>query len=301
MKSGIIKYAKIFFIVALVLIVAGMTMLGIFNFNQSVDYKNSYEMQISVDQNVGTSVQTMKNSAEKFFSDNGIAPVSYATQTMNDGATVVYKFNWDVSAKVGELKTAVKAALDADTSFTGVGVDVEFYVLGGDNASQVGKVVLALGVFAVIIFLYALIVEKLAGATATIFSSLLASVLFVSMINLVRIPALPFVSVTTALSALLAATLSVATVNKYRELVKLSDGKANLTQIVDKASKSALLIYVFVCAALIVAAALFVGILGWVSYLFLALQIVVAALCGTASAYFATPFMWVVIKQSKKK
>lgn len=301
MKSGIIKYSKIFFIVALVLIVAGMTMLGIFNFNQSIDYKNSYEMQISVDQNVGTSVQTMKSSAEKFFSDNGIAPVSYATQSMNDGAAVIYKFNWDVSAKVADLKSAVQAALDADTSFTGVGVDVDFYVLGGNNASQVGKVILALGIFAVVIFLYSLIVEKLAGATATIFSAILASVLFVSMVNLVRVPALPFVSVTTALSALLAAALSVATVNKYREQNKLSDGKASLTQIVDKVSKSALTLYVFACAALIVAAALFVGILGWNSYLFLALQIVIAALCGTASAYFATPFIWLIVKQSKKK
>ena len=47
MKCTLLKKIKIFFVVALALIVVGFTMFGIFGFNQTVDYKPSYEVQAS--------------------------------------------------------------------------------------------------------------------------------------------------------------------------------------------------------------------------------------------------------------
>ena len=50
MKDNFFKKIKYFFVFALVVLVAGMALLGILGFNQPVDYANNYELHISVDQ-----------------------------------------------------------------------------------------------------------------------------------------------------------------------------------------------------------------------------------------------------------
>ena len=106
---------KVWIIITLLIIVAGMVFLGVFGLGQSPDYKKSYEVRVSVDQNVNGSGEIVKDAAEKFFSDKGIKIASYATQSMDDGATFVYKIaqKADTDFSTEELKNSVQNALQA--------------------------------------------------------------------------------------------------------------------------------------------------------------------------------------------
>ena len=48
MKKLNVNRFKLFLIVALSLLVVGMTLLGVFGFNQTVDYSDSYEILSSL-------------------------------------------------------------------------------------------------------------------------------------------------------------------------------------------------------------------------------------------------------------
>ena len=52
---------KIWTVITLILIVAGMAIFGIFGFNQTVDYGNAYETDITVEQNVQKSGEIVYN------------------------------------------------------------------------------------------------------------------------------------------------------------------------------------------------------------------------------------------------
>lgn len=295
--------SKIFFVVALALIVAGMAILGFLGLNRPVDYKKSYEMQISVDQNVdvGEGVKAseiMFNAANDYFKQNGVNPKDYATQTMDDGAIVVFKFGYDVSDKVDAVKTAVNDAIDLKNDY--INADVKVNEVTGKSNIKLGYILVACGVAIVAIFLYALAMEKLAGAVATLFSTVLSAVLFISVMSVARIPAQPFITVTCVVSALIAGIISVATVNRYKEEVKNSaNDKATAWEIAESVSRKEFISYIFVLC-LIALVGIVVGLIGWMHMLFVGIQLIVASIVGVSSAFFGTPMIWALIKKSKK-
>lgn len=298
MSCSIIKKAKIFFIAALVVIVAGLTIFGIFGFNQTIDYKSGYEMQVSVDQKVGKAMQVMKTAADNYLADNGIKAVKYATQSLNDGMTIVYKFNYDVTESISGLKTAVQSAVDTKSGVQGVSVDVVVSQVKGIDITNVGKVLLALGLSVVGILIYTLIVERLAGAVTTLVSTVLSAVLYLALIGLTRIPAASFVAIGGALAMIISASISVATVNKYKKETKRAVKLSNV-EIVDKVANNAKFVYVLIGAGvLLTALALCAFIMPYL--MFASLQILVAGICGISSAVFAAPVIWSFIKKNKK-
>ena len=187
-------------------------------------------MSISVDQNVTIenfkSADLMKESAEKYFKDNGIAYKTGAVQKMDDGAIVIYKFSKDVSDKVDAIKTAVNDAIHAKVDY--VEADVVFSEATGKTDVKLGWILIAGAVALVVMFLYALIMEKLAGAVATVFSALLSAILFVAVMSVARIPAQPSVAIMGVLSFAIAGALSITTVSRYKEELKNSANEKSL-------------------------------------------------------------------------
>lgn len=298
MNCSIIKKSKIFFIIALALIVVGLTFFGIFGFNQTVDYKVSYEMQVSVDQKAGNAVQVIKDSADAYFSENAIKPVKYATQTLDDGATIVYKFSYDVTSVVSALKTSIQNELEEKSTVKGIKADVVVKEVYADDTASVASMLIALAVVIVAVFIYTLIMEKLAGAVSTIFSAVMSLVLYLAFMGITRVPAAPFVMVGAVITVALSMLVSVAFVNKYKAEYKKADKSSSL-EIVEKVAFSSTKLYIYVgIAVLLTAIALCLFIK---PYLMIAsVHVLIAGICGLSSAIFATPFMWSLIKKNKK-
>lgn len=295
MNCNIIKKSKIFFIAVLVVLVAGLTLFGIFGFNQAVDYRCGYEIKVSVDQKAGNASAVMKDATDAYFDANGVKIFDYATQTLEDGMTVIYKLSSDITSKKDALISHVQKALDEKSSVKGVTANVEIGQTNASDSLDVGGILLALGLSVLGIFVYVLIKEKLASAVATVFSAVLSAVAFVAFMGITRIPAAPFVAVCGALSVILASALSSATVNKYRVEMKNNE-KASSVDIVNNVAIKAKRIYIYVSIAVaLIAVALCAFAMPYL--IFTGLQVLVAGLCGISSAIFATPFMWSLIKK----
>ncbi len=297
MSCGLFKKIKIFFIIALVLLVAGFTMFGVFGFNQPIDYKSSYEVQVSVDQKAGNTTTVLKDAADEYFSETGIKVLNYATQSIDDGMVVIYKFNSNVTEDVAGLKEYIQAKLDAESNVSNVSADVVVNESIGNNSSSIGKLLIALGIAVALIFVYSLIMNKLAGAVSVIFASVLSGVMFVAIVALTRIPAAPFFAFSCALSIIVSSVLSVVLTSKYKVFVKNYD-KMPSSEIIETVYNKSLRNYIFVGGIVLVSAlALCAFMLPYA--MFAGAQVLVAGLCGISSAIFATPFMWSLIKKSK--
>ncbi len=296
MKNGVMNKIKWFIVSLLVLLVAGMTILGFAGYNRTIDYKGSYEVNLSLEIVNDQAKDILKETTEKFFEEKDIKFASY--QTAKNG--IVYKMNNDPTTKVADLKNAIMSALDANEATKENDVTVQVNKVSAlGNFIQPGKVLLAYGIAILAIFLYLLIMNKLASAVAVICSSLVSVLAFVSLLAIVRIPALPFIEVSAMFAGILGAVLAVSTVAKYKELMKNSTQKISVKEIADKTAelegKKYLIALIGVLAAGFAVFAFFTPYL-----MIIGGQIMLAGLTATLSAFFTTPLLWTAIKKGKK-
>ena len=292
------KKNKLFIIITLAILVVGMTLLGIFGFNQTVDYKDSYELRVSIEQNAGNAKTILLNSTENYFEKNNIKPAKYAFQSLDEGKTLIYKFAKDANIDTAKLVDEINAKL-TEGGLTGVNAVVEYSTVEGNNKFDAGWLILALSIGVVATFVYALILEKLSGATATVASAVLSPLAFVALMAITRLPAYPLLGATIALSMIAASVLSVATSARFREEFKIAEGKPSAFEIAQKVMKEEVKKYYFTAiafAVLAVAISVF-----FVPYMMIAgAQVLLAGLCALASSYFVTPIVWSLIKDCKK-
>lgn len=305
--NRLLKKYKLFIVISLIILVAGMALLGFVGLNQTVDNKFSYEVEINIDQNVGNAKEVLKSSAESYFDQKDIDTVGYAYQEFDDGKIIVYKFKENVKLNVSELEVYIQDKLDtkvvdADKNAIPAGtveVSAEYAsVIGNDNL-QFGWLLLSLGIAIVASFIYALIMEKLSGALATIGSSVLSAVLFVALISIVRVPAYPNFGVAIAISAVVCAVLSIATVGRLKEEFKNSNAKYATSELVEKVMKKESKKYLFTAIAVAVSA---VALSAFIvpNMMFVGAQLLLSGLCGLSVAYFTAPLIWLAIKGNKK-
>lgn len=281
--------AKLFIIISLVVLVVGMALLSV-GLNQTVDFKNSYEVRVSVNQKTG--IETIRTETEKFFEDNGIKTKDYAYQEIGDGKILVYKFNNEVPVKVNDLQAHLQNKLSETLKAT-----VEIDEVVTTQSEITGWVLLAIALSAVAIFVYSIIMEKLAGSVATLCASILSGLLFVSLVSITRIPALPFIGVATAIAIALGAGMTVSTVNRLNEEYKNSANKQTF-ELVDKVAKAECAKYLFAAIAwLIVAIAISAFFVPYM--MIVGGQLILAGICALAVSYFGAPLLWAVIKGKK--
>lgn len=296
MKTGVMNKIKWFIVSILVLLVAGLTVLGFAGFNNTLDYADSYEVNLTMEIINDDAKEILKETADKFLEEKGVEVSSY--QIAKNG--IIYKMTNDPTAKVADLETALTGALDANEATAGNEVTVKVnkvYALG--EFMQAGKILLAYGIAIVAVFLYMLIMNKLASAIAVICSSLVSALAFTALLAIVRIPALPFFEISLMFAGILGAVLSVSTVGKYKEIIKNSTEKLTAKEVADKASKLEGKKYLIALIGVLVAG--FALIAFFTPYLMIiGGQIMVAGLVAVASAFFTTPLLWTAIKGNKK-
>jgi len=299
MKDNFFKKIKYFFVFALVVLVAGMTLLGVLGFNQPVDYANRYEVHVSVDQNTKNEKEVILEYAEKAFDEIGVSPVSYSTQILDDGSVVIYKFNQDITDSANTILSIVQDGLDEKGEVNGVIAEVKVYETIGSSMGQLGWVALALGITVVVAFVLALILNKLAQALALAFSTIFSAVLFVALVALARIPAGAFIGFSIAIATVFATITSTFILGRYKELRKdpafeRVDASVIASTIFGKDAKKIVISLIFVIIAIVSMIAVIVPYL-----MFVAAQVGVAIFVGTICAVMGTPFIYGLIGKKK--
>ncbi len=303
---NIFKKSKVLIAVALIVIVAGLAIFGFLGFNQTVDHKMSYEVKVEIDQNVTAEDDTtasalLEKTVNDYLADKDISDAKFAFQKMDEGSVLIYKFNKDVELDESELVDYVQPKLDEKFTAGVVEVSAEYSEVVANDGENLGWVLLSIGIAIAVAFIYAVIMEKLAGAVAVICSSVFAGLISFALTALARVPAFPLLGVSIALATALGAALSISTVNKLKQEYKVAvaNGKADLNGVINSAMKGECKKYLFVCiASLVACVALSAFFAPYV--MFVGLHALVAGLSSACGAYALTPVLWGSIKSEKK-
>lgn len=305
MKFSINSMYKIWITIMLAIVVLGFTVFGIFGFNQTIDYKNSHEAVVSMDTQLEITPEKLGETAQAYFDAKGISPVSYATQEI-DGPigkySIIYKFDKDVNLNTTEMEQYVTAKVGSQSIV--ITVDYNDNVSAFSN-SQVGWIVLALGLTALAMFIYLFFMEKLASALSVLCSSVFASIMFIALLAGCRVPAYPFAGLACATAFVLATILGSGMVNRFKEEIRINDtieqSKDRLTfvEIADKSACASLLRFIFAFAGVVLVSAIMIA-LGGAYVKFLGIQFLIAGVSAVFSSFIGIPLLWPILKKIKK-
>lgn len=291
---------KYFIIVTLSLLVVGITLFSVFGFNQTVDYKESYELQISIDQRATGATDVLSTSVDEYFATKGIAPVCGGKQVIDNGMGLLFKFDKDVSSNVTEIKEYVEGKLLSSgintAEITAVEVVANAYVVKDAKGFDDWMLLVGAAVAVVCIFVYALIMVKLTGALATLFSAILSSVAFIALMAITRLPAEPFVAIGCIFAGILGGVLALSSIARYREEEKNSaNEKLSAKELIEKMFKLEKKKYLLVLIAVALVGIALIATMA--SYFMIAgAQLIVLSVVATASGYFGVSLLWNAIK-----
>ena len=298
--KGLAKKYKLFLVITLAVLVVGMTLFGIFGFNQAIDHKDSYEVRVSVEQNAGNSIAILESATEEYLAQKGIKSAEYSFQKMDDGKMLVYKFSTDVKLDEDALTAHIQAKLDADASVNNVNAKAEYSFVVGYDEFQIGNLLLGLGVGVVAVFLFSLIMEKLSGAVAVAGVSIASFVTYMALVALTRLPAYPAFGATAGLACVMASALAYSTVAKCKEeYKKVVASKPNAFEVIEKAMKTETKKYIIAIIA-IALSAIAISVFFIEYAMIVGGQILLAGLTACALAYFGAPLLWASVKGNKK-
>lgn len=295
------KDIKIWIIIALVVVVGGALMISLFGLNQTPDYKTAYEVSVSVDQNVEGSGELAKKTAEKYFNEKGYKFASYATQKTTDGNEYIYKFNTAGNISASELETKISEALSSDEKLGGLGLvaKVQYKQIATNSGFNFGLIILATVLGLVATFIISLLTVKLASALTVLCNAVISAIMYVMLIAITRIPALPDVFVGFAAAVILASAMSFVIACRYKEIIKSGD-KSEVSAVAAEGLKTGTpRLYFILGAGALVAVALSVTSLGYP--MFTGLKILVATVSAFLTTCVATPALWTVFKSVKNK
>lgn len=292
MKDNFFKRIKYFFVFALVVLVAGMALLGVLGLNQPADYANIYEVHVCVDQNTKNEKEVVVEYANKAFEELGVKPISYSTQILDDGSVVIYKFDKDLTQNADVILSSVQNGLNEEGEVKGVIASVKVYETIGANIGDLAWVAVSLGITVVAAFVLLLILNKFIQALALAFSTVFAAVLFVAFVALTRIPAGSFIGFSVVIASVFAAIISSFIVGRYKELRKdanfeREDASIIASTVFGKDAMKIVLSLVFVIIAVVAMIAVIVPY-----FMFAAAQLGVAIFTGTLCAVFGTPLIY---------
>lgn len=295
--NSLFSKLKIFIIATITLIVAGLAILGFLGFNKAIDFKKSYEVRVSLTQDVNGATAVAKEKAEEYFAEKKQNQVEYSFQKTEDGEGFIFKFEKLSGVDATELQTKINQALEVVDSTKNTVATVTIDEVVPASYSQVWKVVLSLGVSFVVCFIYLLCTHKFRSAISAIISSALACVLFVALIALTRIPAYPFFDAMVVGVAVISCLLSSGMLNRFREEARLNE-KATDDELSNKVIKDSILRYAFVAGALALVSIIFI-IFGSFMLKYLGLQLLVAGVSATFVSLLWMPLFWTLLKGNK--
>ena len=293
---------KIWIIVAIITVVLGSVLLAVFGLNQTPDYKCSYEVSVSVDQNVSGSDELIDSTARAYFSEKGYKLSDYATQKATDGAKVkyIYKFHKSGDIDQEELKGVIQTALDNDATVGGLGLraDAKYGQVKITSDYSAGKIILAAALGLIAAFVVSFFTVKLASALTVVCNAVITAVAYTMLVAITRIPALPDFAIVGGAAMLLSVVMTFVITCRYKEKLKL-DEKADVAEVAADGVKGGFIRLCFITCAVIVAAVLLC--VGGVYFTFIGLKLILAAISAYLVSCVATPVLWTTFRKLKIK
>lgn len=287
---------KIWIIAALVIVLAGALMVSIFGLNQTPDYKTAYEVSVSVDQNVKGSGDIADSTAKAYFSEKGYKYSSYATQKTADGSTYIYKFNNAGNISETELEDKITVAFNANADLSGLGLvaKAEYKQTATTADTNVGKIILACALGLLATFIIAFFIVKAASALTIVCNAVIAAVIYIMILAVTRIPALPDFVIGGAVSMILSVLMTFVITCRYKEKLK-ADEKADIKSVAENGVTCGAARLCFIaCAGAIAAVAL--SATGSAYFIFTGLKVLIASVSAYITSRVATPALWTLFK-----
>lgn len=288
------KKVKIFLILTLCIIVAGMAVLGFLDFNKATEQVNNYEVTVGVDQNIDNEAQTVREVAEKYFESVGAK--RFNVRELDDGNYYVYTFTENV-IDIKVLDESVKQAIAGST----VVASAELVEVRAISSDYILDIVLALSVAGALILIYLLILDKAAVAFTTLINGILSVVLFVAMAALIRVPVYSNLSIFVAMSFLVSLIVSIVLSHRFKEITKLvGNEKMDYKDVVAKGIKDSKFRLILLSILLLLSAAILS--IAFTAYLVYAtIYMLIASAIAIYSAILGSSIFWPLFKSIKKK
>lgn len=292
MKWNLNKGVKISIIIALLVVIAGMTLLGIFGFNSAVDFKDSYQVSVTVDQDVDNACIKAKTASEKFFIDNGLKLASYATQESDSKTNYIFKFTQKVEGIDASLKAKVEEAVDSAERE----ISVKTTFVKAQKVDFVLPLAISVAITMVGFFVYELLTQKAIAALTSLIISVISGILFVALCGVTRVPAMPFLPIMILVSYLAGAIFSSVMVNRFKEIAKLS-GNEKMTpfELASLGAKQSIIRYCTILSAMVITSIVFAVFGGYMT--FLGIQLLLVAIGSGFSAFIGTPLIYSTLKK----
>ena len=302
MENFIVKKLKIFLIVTLAVIVVGMTLFGVFGFNNAVREDKNYEVTIRVDQNLSDAGSIIKNQAEKYFDEIGASYFNY--QQLKEGSAFVYSFKDNVikQSELDEiLKSSVAELKNEDGELINVVATATVKEVLPTAENQVLDIFFALLIASAIILIYLLILEKPAVAFTTLINGILSLILFISVASIVRIPAYININVFIVASFVLSMVISAVICSRFKEIASSVGGeKMTNVEITSKSIKDSFFrVIIFLAIISLASICLLVAFTPYLVYAFV--YMLIAGIVSVYSAILGSIFFLPVLKNIDKR
>lgn len=295
MKIKLNNVSKIFIILSLVIVVAGMALLGFLGLNQTVDYSDGYEMTVYAKNVLEDDAVAMKEATDEYLAQKGLSSNQFTTQVLNNGEKVVYKFTTDVSAHKQGVLDAAQAVLPS-----GITAEVSVNETKVYNDSQVVGIIIAAAVIAVVSFIYLFFMEKLAGSLTALANTVISILIYIALVACTRVPANPYLLPFAFVTAIASNLVSIVIVNRCNEKIKNNQEKLTNSEISSIAIKKNLFRLAVILGA-VVLASVAVLILGSVYFKFMALHLVLATVSAVVFGSLFSSILWALMAKNKVK
>lgn len=303
MKCNITSKIKGFLIAVVVILLAGAVVFGVFGLNTAPDYKDGYELNVSVDANIGKASEVLRTATDDYLASKGVSYASYDLSTIDNGGILMIRFSEDISQKISltELETAVETAMQSSEILKGIDVTAKIYERKDYVANNALWLPIGLGIALVVAFVYVSIAHKIQGGVAVFAVSLLASMIFASIMTISRLPVKSFFLPSIIATAVLSAIFSLSIVARCSNVLKNSGNDKIAYSAIAEENTKAVLPGMIIATLSILVFAIAIAVLG-ASYLkFLGVQVAISAISACVTALFLTGVLWSKLKPYSKK
>lgn len=293
-KFNFVKNFKYIIIAIMVVIVAGLAVMGFAGFNGSYEYKGGYETRVIAEEAIGDMPDKIQLSAEDYFVQNKI---NYTVKKIDEGRIFIFSTAKKITdEQIDALKAEVEKATNNIYTIEVVQNEVSTY----EVKAGIGKALIAMAILTVVAFVYALIRYRFALALTVIITSICQALLTIALLAITRIVVTPAVVMTTILGFALAIVYALYFASKVKDEGKnVANKGVSVKEIAENATKSSialvLSILVFVILAVVGIAVLSPNYLVWT-----AIDLLVSGIAFVVTALGVTGGIYSLLKKDNK-
>lgn len=299
---------KLWTLLGVVLIVAGIVIAAVFGFNADTTASDYKTLSVKLDSyETGARVERIDEICTGEIDKAGLTVLySQKNEFSNSSCEMLYVFSEDVTTeKLDALKNAVSAVLETESE-PGVLYNTFVYATAGDEVvssvlpeGYLWRAALAAAVALVLEFVYVSVRYKLnMGVTATV-SSLMAVLLTVALTALVRIPVTTSVAYAAAFAMLYSMATGLVIFSRMRSAFKSDEYKEKSAEeaIASSVPAKGILFFAAACAVALV----LVGAIATAAVRWFAVTAFLGLLAATFSSLLFLPAMYLPLKKSADK